>query len=127
MLTFDEKLTRFIQKLEEDRTELELAQYSSLVYRARDNGRRGYTEFGHSPKGPRFVRVWSYNGTQHSVHSFVELGTGKIYGAAGWKKYNPVHVYGTLDTIDDWYWGEYYGRKINGNGKDSFVPKDQRD
>ncbi len=125
-MTFDEKLARFIAKCEADTLVTHLRNYSSLVERAQKEGRRAYEEFGHDPKGPRFVRVWRDNGTQRFVHSFVERDTGKIFGANGWKKYNPVRCYGTLDTIDEWFWGGYYGEKIGGTDKDSLVPKEER-
>jgi hypothetical protein len=40
----------------------------------------------------------------------VERSTGKIFGIKGYGKIHRGHQYGTLDTIGDWYWGEYYPR-----------------
>jgi hypothetical protein len=37
----------------------------------------------------------------------VELSTGDIYGIKGYGVIHRGHYYGNLDTIDDWYWGEY--------------------
>jgi len=37
----------------------------------------------------------------------VELATGAIYGIKAYGVIHRGHHYGTLDTIDDWKWGEY--------------------
>jgi len=37
----------------------------------------------------------------------VELDTGEIYGIKGYGVIHRGHHYGNLDTINDWYWGEY--------------------
>lgn len=34
--------------------------------------------------------------------------TGEIFGIKAYGKINKGHAYGTLDTIEDWYWGHYY-------------------
>ena len=33
---------------------------------------------------------------------------GKIYGIKAYGKVNKRKVYGTLETVDEWFWGEYY-------------------
>jgi len=38
----------------------------------------------------------------------VERETGEIFGIKAYGKIHRGHKYGTLDTIDDWYWGLYY-------------------
>ena len=52
----------------------------------------------------------------------VELDTECIYGIKGYGVIHRGHSYGTLDTIDDYYWGRYRAVKRvkhnpNGNGK----------
>lgn len=37
----------------------------------------------------------------------VELATGAIYGIKGYGVVHRGHYYGTLDTVDQYYWGEY--------------------
>jgi len=44
----------------------------------------------------------------NSGRLMVEARTETIYGIKGYGKVHKGHVYGTLDTIDDWFWGEYY-------------------
>jgi hypothetical protein len=38
----------------------------------------------------------------------VENATGVIYGIKGYGKVHKGHVYGTLETVADWYWGDFY-------------------
>lgn len=40
----------------------------------------------------------------------IEHGTGNVYGIKAYGKVHKGHAYGTLDTIADWYWGDYYPR-----------------
>jgi hypothetical protein len=35
---------------------------------------------------------------------------GNIFGIKAYGKIHKGHAYGTLDTVKDWYWGEYYPR-----------------
>ncbi len=37
----------------------------------------------------------------------VENATGMIYGIKGYGKINKARNYGTLETINNWFWGEY--------------------
>lgn len=37
----------------------------------------------------------------------VERETGRIYGIKGYGVIHKGHQYGTLDTIEQWYWGTY--------------------
>lgn len=41
----------------------------------------------------------------------VENATGIIYGIKGYGQVHKGHVYGTLETTDEWYWGNYYPEK----------------
>jgi hypothetical protein len=42
-----------------------------------------------------------------SAFLMVEISTEIIYGHKAYGQVHKGHVYGTLDTIDEWYWGEY--------------------
>jgi len=37
----------------------------------------------------------------------VEISTEKIYGIKAYGVIHRGHYYGTLDEIDQWYWGDY--------------------
>lgn len=36
---------------------------------------------------------------------------GNIFGIKAYGVIHRGHCYGTLDTIEDWYWGDYYPRR----------------
>lgn len=36
---------------------------------------------------------------------------GRIFGIKGYGKINLKKQYGTLDTVSDWFWGNYYPQK----------------
>jgi len=41
----------------------------------------------------------------------IELETGRIYGIKGYGVIHRGHYYGTLDTTNDYFWGDYYTYK----------------
>jgi len=47
----------------------------------------------------------------------VERETGEIYGIKAYGVIHRGHFFGTLDTIDDWYWGEYRPITVEQNSK----------
>lgn len=57
--------------------------------------------------GRKFIKVVTDDGTQRSVHSFVEKTTGNLYKAASWNapakgvRYNLVQDWDMLDSIMD--------------------------
>lgn len=115
-------LDKFVALVEKEHNERTKEDHPILQEMALKEGRRGYYEFGYD-EGKRFVKVW-YQTPQRSVKYFVEKQTGIIFGADGWKKYNPNRVYGDLTTINDWSWGDYYG--VSKKGLDTLVPKSMR-
>jgi len=40
----------------------------------------------------------------------VEMATGNIFGIKAYGVIHKGHFYGTLDTIDEYFWGDYYPR-----------------
>ena len=53
--------------------------------------------------GQKYVKV----DVGSSGKYMIELSTGIIYGIKGYGVIHKGHSYGTLDTINDYYWGEY--------------------
>lgn len=41
----------------------------------------------------------------------VENATGNIFGIKGYGQVHKGHFYGTVDEIDQWYWGDYYPQR----------------
>lgn len=120
MTNFEQKLIAFMSLLEIERNSVVGETLNNL---GKQEGRRGYNQIGCDSSGHRFVRVYSDTG-QKAVCYFVEKATGIIFGAKGWKAYNPVHQYGTLDTTSEWNWSGYYAKSKT--GKNSLVPKTER-
>ena len=119
MDNFGTKLADFIVRLEMEMNGRIAKQHPILHDDAVKDGRRGYNEIG-TENGRRFVKIFTNNGAQRSVRYFVEKSSGIIFGAASWQKFNPNHEYGTLDTVAEWDWSDYYA--VHKQGKPSLVP-----
>jgi hypothetical protein len=52
-------------------------------------------------------------GPEHNMSGMlmIENATGRIYGIKGYGKVHKGRFYGTLDTVSDWHWGDYYPRR----------------
>ena len=59
---------------------------------------RVYTKVDIGPKG------------NMSGKYMIENATGIIYGIKGYGQVHKGHRYGTLETVDQWYWGGYVGQ-----------------
>lgn len=121
-MDFVTKLAAFLALLEREMNEEVKTNHLILHENAIKAGRRGYHHIGHEV-GKRFIKVYTEHG-QKSVRYFVDRETGVIFGAASWKKYNPNREYGTLDTINEWDWSDYYA--VSKQGMGTLVPKDYR-
>lgn len=60
--------------------------------------------------GKKFVKVDVGNSGKYMV----EVETGNIFGIKGYGVVHRGHWYGTLDTINEYQWGDYYPVKIKG-------------
>ena len=52
--------------------------------------------------------------TQKMGRYMVESRTGAIYGIKSWTQVNKRRQYGTLDTIDQYDWSDFYARPLPG-------------
>ncbi len=61
--------------------------------------------------GPKYTKI--DRGPSHNMSGMlmVENATGRVYGIKAYGKVHKGHPYGTLDTVDAWYWGSYYPRQ----------------
>ena len=57
--------------------------------------------------GSKYVKV----NIGDSGRFMVEKSTGNIFGIKAYGQVHRGHQYGTLDTINEWFWGEYYPQK----------------
>lgn len=57
--------------------------------------------------GPKYTKVDL--GPEHNMSGkfMIENSTDRIYGIKGYGRVHKGHFYGTLDTVDQWYWGDY--------------------
>ena len=69
--------------------------------------------------GPKYTKVdrgprWGQGRTEHNMSGFLMIDnvTGAIYGIKGYGQVHKGRYYGTLETADQWYWGEYGPRKL---------------
>lgn len=53
--------------------------------------------------GRRFIAISIGTGMRY----FIDKRTGLIHPSASWKAPNLKRSFGTLDTVDDFYWGNY--------------------
>lgn len=44
----------------------------------------------------------------------IEIKTGNIFGIKGYGQVHKGHFYGTLETVNEYFWGEYYPTRLDG-------------
>lgn len=76
---------------------------------------QGMTPARHNVKvtaktGRRFVNVDIGTGGRYMV----EILTGNIFGIKGYGQVHKGHFYGTLETVSEYFWGDYYPRRYDG-------------
>lgn len=59
--------------------------------------------------GKKYVKVNVGFASNMSGKYMVEIATGRIFGIKGYGQVHKGHTYGTLETLDAWYWGGYSG------------------
>jgi len=62
--------------------------------------------------GPKYSKIDVSRGKQWSGLLMVENETGIIYGIKAYGVVHKGHQYGTLETINDYFWGGYKPAKI---------------
>ena len=64
----------------------------------------------HIRPGKKYVKI----DQEGSGKYMVVAETGEIFGIKGYGVIHKGHAYGTLDTINEWYWGSYKAaKKVN--------------
>ena len=64
--------------------------------------------------GYKFDKVYINNGVQRLGRYMVESRTGIIWGIKSWTQVNRRRQYGTLDTVEQFDWSDFYARPISG-------------
>lgn len=65
-------------------------------------------------QGNKYTRVNVGNSGKYMAVN----ATGEIYGIKGYGVIHRDHYYGTLDTIKQYYWGDFHAIKNNGEKQD---------
>ena len=75
--------------------------------------RKGWT---HEPVlGVRIIPGRKYIKVNVGASGKYMIDGDKIFGIKGYGVIHKGHQYGTLDTIEDWYWGSYKAHKKEDN------------
>lgn len=75
---------------------------------------RAFIEYPNSSKDPKFYKVQAVEGKKYtkvdvgtSGKFMIDIKTEMIFGIKGYGVIHKGKMYGNLDTINDWYWGNY--------------------
>ncbi len=62
--------------------------------------------------GPKYTRI--DRGPGHNISGFLMVvnTTGEIFGILAYGKVNRKKQYGTLETVNQWFWGEYRPKRL---------------
>lgn len=100
MDNYTKKLTALALKLQED-------QQAQLVAGGMDCEANMGSRLTRIKPGKKYDKV----DVGGSGKLMIVKATGEIFGIKGYGVIHRGHAYGTLDTIADWYWGQYYPTK----------------
>jgi len=107
--------TTFAAKLENFRLRVEcdqIARYRESYPNSNEELCRNATVTTSKP-GTKYCKV----DVGSSGKYMVEVATGNIFGIKGYGQVHKGHFYGTLDTMDEYFWGDYYPRKKDGSSR----------
>jgi hypothetical protein len=65
----------------------------------------------HISDGKKYIAIDSGMGGQRSAKLMIDAN-GVIFGVKGWRVINKIRNYGTLDTINEYFWGAYYPQRL---------------
>jgi len=103
-MSYDKKLEHFRATFEQQNNERLTRLYPNLE-----------PEKVGAEQGYKFDKVFVINHSgQRMGRYMVESRTGAIYGIKSWTQVNKRRQYGTLDTIDQYDWSDFYARPLPG-------------
>jgi hypothetical protein len=90
---------------------MDINEFAKIVLdQSRERMARDYTQWQADAitveviPGPKYTKIDRDHGHGYLM---VENATGEIYGILGYGKVNKSHNYGTLDTVAEYFWGDY--------------------
>ena len=91
---------------------MEIEEFAQLVQQQqeeRHTGIRDYLKKKYSKTTVIVGRKYTKVDVGDSGKFMIDNNTGEIFGIRGYGQVNkhPLHCYGTLETVDEWYWGNY--------------------
>ena len=98
-MTHQEKIQRFAALLEKETGEKIIKRHGS------NRGNENAHKTNVLP-GKKYTKVDVGASGKYMVDE-----AGNIFGIKAYGVIHRGHQYGTLDTIDDWYWGDYTARR----------------
>jgi hypothetical protein len=102
-MTYAEKLEAFRALFEKQNAERQARLFSNLT-----------PDTVGVETGYKFDKVFVNTGAQRMGRYMVESRTGEIFGIKSWTQVNRRRHYGTLDTITQWDWSDFYARPLAG-------------
>jgi len=96
-MTREEKLEALAEMLQKQQIEYCIQKYGTALYSDCK------TRIIH---GKKYTKIDVGNSGKLMVDA-----AGNIFGIKAYGVIHRGHSYGTLDTIDEWYWGEYYPKR----------------
>lgn len=100
----NKKLQQFAEMLETQVAELMDKQ--GFTWHRQEGGAKISYQVTVTP-GRKYTKV----DVGHSGRYMVVNKTGEIFGIKSYGVIHRGHQYGTLDTINEWYWGDYRARR----------------
>jgi hypothetical protein len=97
---YNRKLQEFVERLTADQKD----RLHTLGFDSQVDDRYAYFE-----SGRKFDKILITSGAGASVRYFVDKSDGTIYGSRSRLAPNLKWYFGTLDTQDAWYWGDFHG------------------
>lgn len=109
------KITAFAQLVEKQQIE----NLIEMGYKPDSDFRNSKTSV---VSGRKFTKV----NIGSSGRYMVEMETGNIFGVKGYGQVHRGHFYGTVDTTNEYFWGDYYPERLASplpKQGSSFIPK----
>lgn len=93
--------------VEEFAAKVQDEQRADMRRRFPDSPHMWDSEITQVKSGPKYTKVDVGPAHNMSGKYMIENSTGIIYGIKGYGVVHKGHCYGTLDTVDEYYWGGY--------------------
>ena len=94
-----DRAVEYVEKLEKFRQ----------AFQAADKGCQDFGEKVEIETGRKFDKVYIKTSVQKLGRYMVDRNSWVIYGIKSWAQINERRTYGTLDTVDQYDWSQFYG------------------